>query len=145
MHATALTYPATQFAPTRLVDINSRRERERLSPAGLKAFFKIMDQWRVRDEAARSLLGGITNGPFYEMKKNYSRVLNPDVLTRISYLVGIYKALHILYGARLANEWISLPNDNVIFAGKAPLDYMVSGGIPAMQIVRRLLDARRGM
>ena len=145
MQAAALIYPATQFAPTELVDVNSRRERERLSPVGLKAFFKMMEHWRVRDEDARSLLGGITNGPFYEMKKNYARVLNPDVLTRISYLVGIYRALRILYGTKLANEWISLPNDNVIFGGRAPLDYMVSGGIPAMQIVRRLLDARRGM
>jgi hypothetical protein len=145
LRAAALAYPTTQFAPTKLVDVNSRRERERLSPVGLKAFFKIMEHWRVRDESARSLLGGITNGPFYEMKKNYTRVLNPDVLTRISYLVAIYKALHILYGTRLADEWISLPNDNEIFSGRAPLDYMISGGIPAMQIVRRLLDARRGM
>jgi Protein of unknown function (DUF2384) len=140
-----LSYPATKFAPSRLVDLSSRSERERLSPAGLKAFFAIMERWRVRDESARSLLGGVTNGPFYEMKKNYSRVLDADTLTRISYLIGIYKALNILYGKKLANDWISLPNDNVIFGGGSPLDYMTRGGIPAMQTVRRLLDARRGM
>ena len=31
-----------------------------------------------------------------------------------------------------------------IFAGSTPLAYMLKGGVPAMQIVRRLLDARRG-
>jgi hypothetical protein len=145
MPAAALVYPATKFAPSKLVNINSRDERERLSPAGLKAFFKIMEHWQVRDEAAKALLGGVTNGPYYEMKKNHARLLDPDTLTRISYLIGIYKALNILYGKNLANEWISLSNDNVIFGGNSPLDYVISGGIPAMQIVRRLLDARRGM
>lgn len=140
----ALTYPATKFVPAKLVDLNSRSERERLSPSGLKAFFKIMEHWQVRDESARALLGGVTNGPFYEMKKNSARVLDADKLTRISYLIGIYKALNIVYGKKLANEWILLANDNTIFGGNSPLEYMIRGGIPAMHTVRRLLDFRRG-
>ena len=142
---TRLEAPVTKFSPSKLVDLNSRRERERLSPSGLKAFFRIMERWRVRDELAKALLGGVTNGPFYEMKKNYERVLDPDTLTRISYLIGIYKALHVLFGKKLADDWISLPNANVIFSGGSALDYMVRGGIPAMQIVRRLVDGRRGI
>jgi hypothetical protein len=63
---------------------------------------------------------------------------------RISYLVGIFKALHILFGEKLADEWVMLPNTNRIFGGESPLAYMKRGGIPAMQIVRRLLDGRRG-
>jgi hypothetical protein len=60
-----------------------------------------MARWQVRDEDARVLLGGVSNGPFYEMKRNPDRVLDADRLTRISYLVGIFKALHILHaGAR---------------------------------------------
>jgi hypothetical protein len=31
-----------------------------------------------------------------------------------------------------------------MFGGKTPLRYMIDGGLPAMQNVRRLLDARRG-
>jgi hypothetical protein len=65
-------------------------------------------------------------------------------LTRISYLIGIFKALNILYSERLADKWIQLPNDNPIFRGRTPLAYMMKGGQPAMQTVRRLLDARRG-
>ena len=78
------------------------------------------------------------------MKKNSDRVLEVDRITRISYLVGIYKGLHILYGEALADKWISLPNRNVIFGGRTPLDYMVGGGLVAMQTVRQLIDARRG-
>jgi Protein of unknown function (DUF2384) len=37
-----------------------------------------------------------------------------------------------------------LANTNPIFAGRTPLDYILHGGQQAMEIVRRLLDARRG-
>jgi hypothetical protein len=111
--------------------------------AALKGFFNIMTRWKVRDEDARALLGGVTNGPFYEMKRDPDRVLDTDRLTRISYLIGIFKALHILHSRRLADEWVHLANSNPIFAGRPPLAYMIRGGLPAMQTVRRLLDARR--
>jgi hypothetical protein len=90
------------------------------------------------------LLGGVANGPYYEMKKNPDRVLDTDKLLRISYLIGIFKALSILHSEPLADEWVRLPNSNRIFAGQTPLAFMMKGGVPAMQTVRRLLDARRG-
>jgi hypothetical protein len=79
------------------------------------------------------------------MKRNpEDRVLDADKLLRISYLIGIFKALNILHREVLADEWMRLPNANRIFGGATPLDYMMRGGAPAMQTVRRLLDARRG-
>ena len=140
----ALQYPATRYRVEPPVDLAARHERERLSGAALRAFFNIMERWKVRDEGARALLGGVSNGPFYEMKKTPDRVLDADRLTRISYLIGIYKALHILHSDALADEWVRLPNRNPIFGGQAPLAYMVRGGLAALQTVRRLLDARRG-
>lgn len=140
----ASAYPQTRYQPPPLVDLASKGERERLSPAAIRTFFNIMARWNIRDEDARMLLGGMSNGPFYEMKKNPERVLDTDRLTRISYLIGIYKALNILYSDELADEWARLANSNPIFAGQTPLAYMMKGGQPAMQTVRRLLDARRG-
>jgi hypothetical protein len=138
------TYPATAYDPAPLIDLTSRSERERLSPSALKAFFNLVNRWGVRDEDARALLGGVSNGPYYKWKKEPERLLDPDVLTRISYLIGIFKALNILYGEKLADEWVRLPNSNRLFGGRTPLNYMMRGGVPAMQIVRYLLDARRG-
>jgi hypothetical protein len=86
----------------------------------------------------------VSNGPYYSWKKQPDRLLSADVLTRISYLIGVFKALNILYGEKLADEWVRLPNTNRIFGGGTPLNYMMRGGVPAMQMVRRLLDARRG-
>ncbi len=137
-------YPATRYEPSPLIDLTAKAERERLSPSAVRAFFNIMARWRVRDEDARLLLGGVSNGPFYDMKKKPDRVLDSDRLLRISYLVGIFKALNVLYSDGLADAWIQLPNTNRIFGGRTPLAYLMKGGLPAMQTVRRLLDARRG-
>src|SRR5438046_10659101 len=104
-----LTYPDTRYEASPLVDLASKAERERLSSSALKAFFNIMDRWGVRDEDARQLLGGVTNGPYYAMKKDpEGRVLESDRLLRISYLVGIFKALNILHSSPLADEWVHL-------------------------------------
>ncbi|MEP7066294.1 MAG: antitoxin Xre/MbcA/ParS toxin-binding domain-containing protein [Gemmatimonadota bacterium] len=139
------SYPATRYEPSPLVDLTSAAARERLSPSALKAFFNIMERWHVRDEDARILLGGVTNGPYYDMKKEPAdRVLDADRLLRVSYLVGIFKALTILHGRALADEWMQLPNANRIFGGSTPLTYVLRGGVTAMQTVRRLLDSRRG-
>ena len=140
----AYAYPRSRFEPAVLIDLNEKSERERLSRSALKGFFKLVAAWKLRDEDARELLGGLSSSAFYEWKKNPDRVLEVDRITRISYLIGIYKALHILYGDKLADEWVSLPNTNTIFMGRTPLSYMLSGGLLAMQIVRKLLDARRG-
>ncbi len=140
----AYAYPRSRFEPAAFVDLNAKSERERLSKSALKGFFRLADAWKLRDEDARELLGGLSSSAFYEWKKNPDRVLEVDRITRISYLIGIYKALHILYGDKLADEWIGLPNKNVIFAGRTPLAYMLGGGLLAMQTVRKLLDARRG-
>jgi hypothetical protein len=137
-------YPASRYEPSPHIDLSAKTERVRLSPSAIKAFFNIMDQWGVRDDDARELLGGISNGRFYDMKKNPERILNADELTRISSLIGVFKALNILYSQKLADAWMQRPNTNRIFAGGTPLAYMTRGGLPAMQVVRRLLDARRG-
>ena len=138
-----LEYPASRYRPESVPDLAAAAERERLSAPALRAFFTIMARWKVRDEDARALLGGVSNGPFYEWKRNPDRRLDADRLTRISYLIGVFKALNILHARRLADDWISLPNANPVFAGRTPLDYLVRGGLPAFQTVRRLLDARR--
>jgi hypothetical protein len=141
----ALTYLESRYEPSPLVDLNSRAERERLSASGLKAFFNIMERWKVRDEDARGLLGGVSNGPYYELKRApAAKVLEADRLLRVSYLIGIFKALHILHSRALADQWVQMPNSNRLFAGDTPLAYMIRGGVPALQTVRRLLDARRG-
>jgi hypothetical protein len=119
--------------------------RQRLGPAGFKAFLRIMEKWGVKDVEARKLLGGISSGSFYDLKRIAGkRPLSQDMLTRISLLIGIYKALNILYSPKLANAWMGLPNNNPMFGGSTALAYILSQGLPGMMNVRQMLDARRG-
>ena len=137
-------YPATRYRPAPVTDLTDKAQRERLSPSALRAFSNIVERWSIRDEDARVLLGGLSNGPYYSWRKDPERTLDTDMLTRVSCLIGIFKALNVLYGEKLADEWVRLPNQNPIFAGRTPLAYMMAGGVPSLQTVRRLLDARQG-
>ena len=137
-------YPETRHDVAQAVDLSDRAERERLSSDAVRAFFNIMACWKIRDDDARRLLGSISNGTYYALKKGSSRALNEDRLRRISYLVGIFKGLNILYSEGLADVWMQRPNSNRIFGGMTPCQYLVKGGLPAFATVRRLLDARRG-
>ena len=139
----SLTYPATRHEVAPLTDLSNRTERERLSPGAVRAFLNILARWKIRDEDARRLLGGISNGAYYALKKEVDRALDEDKIRRISYLVGIFKALNILYSEELADRWMQLPNKNRIFGGMTPHYYLMRGGLPAFATVRKLLDARR--
>ena len=140
----AVQQPLAGFAPTAAADLSKKDVQVRLSRSGIPAFFKLADAWSLPDEPARQLLGGVSNGVFYQLKGGHTKTLDQDKLTRISLLLGTFKALYILYSPKLANAWITLPNTNPMFAGEAPLDYMIKGGVPALVRVRQLLDARRG-
>jgi hypothetical protein len=126
------------------VDLSKKENRTRLSRSAIKGLLRIATHWKLRDEDTRVLLGGISSGSFYALKSRGTKTLDEDRLTRISLLIGIYRGLNILYGQKLADAWIALPNANPMFGGDSPLNYARKGGIPALLRVRQLLDARRG-
>jgi hypothetical protein len=70
-------------------------------------------------------------------------ILSRDTLERLSYLMGIYKALRILLPGSYAT-WIKRPNTNPLFGGKPALDRMLSGNMSDLFTVRQYLDAWRG-
>jgi len=128
----------------KLPDLGDAATRRRLSQPAIEAFFVIVDKWGLRNEDAMALLGGISHGRYYELKKNHKGLLSQDELTRISLLIGIFKALNILFSQKLANQWTLRPNSNAMFHNAPPLELLVRGGVPGMIGVRRLLDSRRG-
>jgi hypothetical protein len=140
----SISQPGAGIAWDTPADLSRHDVQKRLGPAAVRAFLRIRELWDLRDEDARQLLGGMSNGAFYELKRKARGTLDQDRLTRISILTGIFKALNILYSKQLADRWIQLPNDNPMFARESPLSYMIKGGQPAMMRVRQLLDARRG-
>jgi hypothetical protein len=136
--------PVVGFSWDTVVDLSKKENRARLSPAAIRGLLRIATHWKLRDDDTRALLGGVSSGSFYAWKNQAAKTLDEDQLTRISFLIGIYKALNILYGQKLADAWMALPNANPMFGGDSPLNYVRKGGIPALLRVRQLLDARRG-
>jgi uncharacterized protein (DUF2384 family) len=141
--ATLPAYAAAGYQFEAKPDLSSLETRERLSQSAVGGLFAIADKWQLPVEKIAELLGGIPRSTLYKMK-SAAGSLRQDELTRISYLVGIYKALHILLPSAHADRWMTSPNNNFLFGGQSPLDYAVRNGIPGLQQIRSLLDAARG-
>ncbi len=119
--------------------------RKRLTAPALRAFFPIAAAWSLSVVDQRALLGWPAASTFHKYKSGHPGTLSFDTLTRLSLVLGIYKALQLLYPEpRLADAWVRLPNTNAMFGGKPPLDLMTGDGIDGLYRVRRLLDGRRG-
>ena len=75
--------------------------------------------------------------------QEFSENVLHDTLQRISYLLGIHKALQILYSdPALADSWIRRPN--AAFGGQSALERMLAGDVSDLAAVRAHLDAARG-
>lgn len=115
------------------------------SKPALKAFFRISDRWKLDVEQQLSLLGSPARSTFFRWKKNRDGRLTPDALERISCVLGIFAALHILLpDEAAADAWVKKPNTAPIFAGTSALDRMMSRRISGLYAVRRYLNAQRG-
>jgi uncharacterized protein (DUF2384 family) len=124
-------------------DFSKLETRERLSQSAVDGLFAICEKWGLPLERVGDLLGGIPRSSLYKLR-TAAGTLSQDELTRISYVVGIYKALNILLPEELADRWMTQPNDYFLFGGQPPLDYAVQAGIPGLQQLRSYLDHARG-
>jgi hypothetical protein len=119
--------------------------RRRLSAPAMRTFLNVCAAWKLSVNQQRGLLGWPASSTYHKYKAGQIGTLSFDALNRISLVLGIYKALHILYPqAELADRWVQLRNTNPVFGGKPPLELMIDGGIDRLNQVRRLLDGRRG-
>ena len=119
--------------------------RRDLATPALRAFFNITDRWGLGNEQERVLLGSPGRSTFYRWKRNLSGQLPHDVLERISYILGIYKALHLIFGnEQQADAWINRANAAPLFGGRSALDRMLGGQVADLFVVRQYLDAQRG-
>lgn len=126
------------------LDLRSKRA----GGAALRTFFNIATAWSLNETQAMTLLGFDKNSrsTYFKWKKTPDNARLPkDKLERLSYIFGIYKALHILLPDKdAADGWIHRPNDAPLFGGKAALDRILSGQVADLYVVRRYLDAERG-
>lgn len=110
----------------------------------LKAFFKITNLWRLSNDQKMKLLG-VPRSTFFKWQKHLEGSVSQDTFERISYILGIYKALQILLpDPSAADEWVKKPNNAPLFGGHSALERMLSGHVADLYIVRQYLDSERG-
>lgn len=113
--------------------------------AGLRAFTRIAELWHLSIPEQLALLGIASRSTYFKWRKEPQPKLPRDTLERLSYLLGIYKALQLLLpDTRAADEWLRRPNDAPLFGGRSALERMLSGNVADLYIVRQYLDAQRG-
>jgi hypothetical protein len=107
-------------------------------------FFRIASEWDLSADDQRILLG-VPMATLLKWRKASPAMLTTDTLERISYVLGIYKALRILLPAPAsAKQWLHHANAAPAFAGAAPLDRLRAGNVSDLFVVRQYLDAQRG-
>lgn len=120
-------------------------ESARASGPALRTFLKIADRWGLKPGERQVLLGLPKSTYFSYVGKPERARLSPDTLERMSYVLGIYKALQILLPRReAADQWIRRKNAADVFNGRAPLELMLGGKVANLYVVRRYLDGERG-
>lgn len=124
------------------VDLRARASRERLA----KLVVALMDHWRLPlpDQAALLGLSARSRSTIARYRKGEPFADSADLIARAGHLLGIHKALRILFphDRGLAYRWVSAPNRR--FGGVAPLDIMKKHGYEGILAVRRYLDFERG-
>src|ERR1700732_253915 len=112
---------------------------------GLRAVARIAELWHLSIAEHLTLLGLSSRSTFFKWRKEPQVRLPRDTLERISYILGIYKALQLLLpDTRAAGVWVRRPNEAAVFGGRSALDRMLSGNVADLYIVRQYLDAQRG-
>ncbi|WP_338847733.1 antitoxin Xre/MbcA/ParS toxin-binding domain-containing protein [Massilia sp. W12] len=114
--------------------------------AAIRAFQNIANLWQLSVDEQLILLGNPARSTWFRWKKEpHTARLERDTLERISYILGIYKALQILLpDPAAADGWIKRPNHAPLFSGQSALQRMLSGNVADLFVVRQYLDAQRG-
>lgn len=129
------------FDATPDVDLHARSSRERLA----RMVVALLDHWDLAPNDQAVLLGLSTQSrsTIARYRRGEPLADSADLLARAGHLLGIHKALRILFphDRDLAYRWVSTPNRRF---GTSPLDLMKRHGYEGILAVRRYLDFERG-
>jgi uncharacterized protein (DUF2384 family) len=124
----------------------SQPEPAKAAPAALRTVFKILERWHLGPREGQILLGTPESTYFRWKKQPDQAQVSTDTLERLSYILGIYKSLHLIYSDEsVADSWLTRPNTNALFGGQPPIQRLLGGQVADLYTVRQHLDARRGV
>jgi transcriptional regulator with XRE-family HTH domain len=123
------------------LDLHARDSRAQLA----RMIVQLLDHWQL-NATDQSLLLGLSSqsrSTLSRYRRGEPLADSADLLARAGHLLGIHKALRILFphDRDLAYRWVSAPNRR--FGERAPLEIMKQG-FEGLLAVRRYLDFERG-
>ena len=143
----------TALRPTAPPPLNAARfnstNRRRLSGPAMRTFIAIADLWALTQDERLLVLGLPSRSTYYgwvrAARDGDDLTLPTDTLLRISAVLGIHKALRILFASdQDAIRWLRDPHTALPFAGQPPIALVLGGTQDGLMLVRRFLDAARG-
>ena len=115
-------------------------DRSRLNAVAAKMFFRLAAEWGLNRQQQITLLGNPSERTFYRWRSDHVAHLPHDTLERISVLIGIRDATHVLLPVpNRANAWVKRPNEAL--GGRSALEVMLLGRVEHLYTVRRLLGS----
>jgi len=110
-----------------------------------KSLQQMVQRFHLTESEAKVLMGDMPRSTYQRGLHQHIGQLNKDQTQRISYLLGIYKNLRILFtDSHQALTWIDRQNQLPPFNGMTPKQYMLEGSMVRLADVRRFLDFWRG-
>jgi hypothetical protein len=129
-------------SPAPTVELRTRTNRERLA----RVVVQLLERWKLSAVDQATLLGLSANSrsTIARYRRGEPLADSPDLIARAGHLLGIHKALRIIFphDRELAYRWVSAPNRR--FGGEPPLAVMRRHGYEGILAVRRYLDFERG-
>jgi hypothetical protein len=133
---------AVSLAPSPRVDVRTRDSRIRLA----RMVMKLFAHWGLSGGDQTALLGlsSDSRSTLARYRRGEPLADSADLLGRVGHLLGIHKALRILFphDRDLVYRWVTTPNRR--FDGRTPLAVMREHGYEGILAVRRYLDFERG-
>ncbi len=110
--------------------------------AMFRAALNLFRLWDITDDEAVTLLD-LPVRTYRRWKAGDLGRIDRDGKARLSNLMGIHKALRILFREpQRGYAWIKAPNE--VFGGRTALEIMLGGELTDLMRIRRYLDTERG-
>lgn len=116
---------------------------DRIEISGVRAVINLFHKWELTDTDACILLGGISPATYNRWKRGEIGRIQKDLRTRLSLLLGIHRALRIIFmEPERCYRWVKKEND--VYGGLSALDIMKRGNLNDLLQVRQYLDSVTG-
>jgi uncharacterized protein (DUF2384 family) len=114
----------------------------RYTAGALQLFFRAMEAWGASVAQMQAILGLRSERTLHHWRKVPPRAIDPDHLRRIGDVLGIWKALNIVFGSpERARHWVVNPNQ--LLDGRSPLQVMARGDIADLDFIRAFAERER--